>query len=46
MRFTSGSLEVVEDDAWRTEFPGSRRRMVNVLTRPLRGRYGYTGGAR
>ncbi len=46
MRFTNGSLEVVEDDAWHEAFPSSRRRMVSTLTRPLRGRYGYTGEPR
>jgi hypothetical protein len=46
MRFRSGSLEVVEDEKWREAFPTGKRRMVSMLTRPLRGRYGYTGGPR
>ena len=37
---------VVTDDAWRTAFPVNRQRMVTALTRPLRGRYHYTGGSR
>ena len=31
------------DDAWRTAFPGSKRRVVTAVTRPLRSRYRYTG---
>ena len=46
MRFSSGGLEVVADEAWRTAFPRSRQRTVAALTRPLRSRYGYVGGAR
>jgi UDP-N-acetylglucosamine transferase subunit ALG13 len=45
MRFTNGSLEVVEDNAWRDAFPGNRQRMVTAMTRPLRARYGYTAGS-
>jgi UDP-N-acetylglucosamine transferase subunit ALG13 len=44
MRFLNGSIDVRSDDAWRTEFPGAQQRLVTALTRPLRGRYRYTGG--
>jgi hypothetical protein len=44
MRFTHGPVEVRSDDAWQTEFPDGKQRMVSALTRPLRGRYNYTGG--
>jgi hypothetical protein len=46
MRFSSGGLEVVADEAWRTAFPRSRQRTVAARTRPRRSRYGYVGGAR
>ena len=45
MRFTNGAIEVAADDAWQTAFPGRQQRFVSALTRPLRGRYHYTGGS-
>ncbi len=45
MRFTNGAIEVASDDAWMTAFPAGKQRIVSALTRPLRSRYHYTGGA-
>lgn len=41
MRFTSGPVELVVDDEWRTAMPTGRRRMVSALTVPWLLRYGY-----
>jgi UDP-N-acetylglucosamine transferase subunit ALG13 len=41
MRFSSGVVDVVPDQAWRAAFPQSRQRLVTGLTMPLRRRYGY-----
>jgi UDP-N-acetylglucosamine transferase subunit ALG13 len=41
MRFSSGSVDVVPDQAWRAAFPPSQQRLVSGLTLPLRHRYGY-----
>ncbi len=42
MRFSSGVVDVVPDQAWRAAFPQSRQRLVTGLTMPLRRRYGYS----
>ena len=42
MRFSSGVVDVVPDQAWRVAFPESRQRLVAGLTMPLRRRYGYS----
>ncbi|SDJ52025.1 Sulfotransferase family protein [Nonomuraea maritima] len=44
MRFHVGRVELRRDDAWRAE-PRTARRLVDVLTWPLRARYGYAGQA-
>ncbi|PZS33654.1 MAG: sulfotransferase family protein [Pseudonocardiales bacterium] len=41
MRFASGPVQLRRDDAWRSELPVARRRLVSALTLPLRLRYGY-----
>lgn len=41
MRFTVGATPVRLDEAWRREMPAGRRRLVSVITAPLRHRYGY-----
>jgi len=41
MRFSSGVVDVVADQAWRAAFPQQQRRLVSGLTMPLRHRYGY-----
>lgn len=41
MRFSSGPVDVVPDQAWRAAFPQQKRRLVSGLTMPLRHRYGY-----
>lgn len=52
MRFRTGGLVVRRDDAWRTEMPARDRRLVTILTAPVRARFGYgrraksAGGAR
>jgi UDP-N-acetylglucosamine transferase subunit ALG13 len=43
MRFSSGRLKVVPDEAWRSALPTGQQRVVRALTLPLRGRYGYAG---
>ncbi|MEV0380640.1 sulfotransferase [Nonomuraea sp. NPDC050643] len=45
MRFHVGRVELRRDDAWVSGLPGGDRRVVNALTWPLRGRYGYSGVA-
>jgi hypothetical protein len=43
MRSSPLSLgEIKEDQGWRTEMPGHHRRLVEALSWPLRGRYGYS----
>src|SRR5205823_2083931 len=37
MRFASGTLRVVADEAWRTRFPTRSRTAVAAVTAPLRG---------
>ncbi|CAM3556575.1 sulfotransferase [Stackebrandtia soli] len=44
MRFTVGRVALRHDNAWRTNLPASRRRLVSTLTRPLLRRYGYRDG--
>ncbi|GAA4906537.1 sulfotransferase [Stackebrandtia albiflava] len=41
MRFTVGRIPLRHDDAWTTALPASHRRLVEAITRPLLGRYGY-----
>ena len=41
MRFRTGPTQLRRDDAWRTELPRGRRRLVTALTAPLLARYGY-----
>lgn len=41
MRFSSGPIDVVPDQAWQAAFPQSKQRLVSGLTMPLRRRYGY-----
>jgi len=41
MRFHVGPTPVRLDEAWRRQMPAARRRVVSVLTAPLRGRHGY-----
>ena len=41
MRFASGPVDVVPDQAWRAAFPRPKQRLVSGLTMPLRHRYGY-----
>jgi Sulfotransferase domain len=43
LRFTSGTVPVRADEAWRQQMPLGRRRVVGALTLPLRFRYGYVG---
>ena len=40
-RFVTGPVDLVLDDAWRTEMPDKTRRVVNRITAPYRGTYGY-----
>lgn len=42
MRFSKGALRLRRDDAWRTSMSSQHRRIVKVLTAPLRLGYGYT----
>jgi hypothetical protein len=46
MRFATGTVRVVADDAWRTRLPAPSRAAVAALTAPLRRRYDYLGGSR
>ena len=41
MRFTTGTLALRVDDAWRATMPPRSRRAVSALTWPLLRRYGY-----
>ena len=43
MRFSTGTVTVRADEAWRRKMPASRRRLVASLTFPLRVRYGDVG---
>jgi hypothetical protein len=45
MRFTTGDVRVRSDDAWRQSLPARDRRLVSLLTAPMRVRYGYLPGA-
>lgn len=40
-RFRTGPLQLRPDEGWRTELPPAQRRRVELLTLPLRRRYGY-----
>jgi hypothetical protein len=44
MKLRSGTIALRRDDAWRTELPAGDRRLVSILTWPLRLGYGYGGG--
>jgi hypothetical protein len=41
MRFTTGPMPLRPDEGWRTSLPDSDRRLVEVMTWPLRRAYGY-----
>jgi hypothetical protein len=41
MRFTTGDLQLRQDDAWRAALPPRQRRLVGALTAPLLTIYGY-----
>lgn len=41
MRFTTGTLVLRDDQAWRTELSPARRRVVDLVTAPLMASYGY-----
>ena len=41
MRFTTGATQLAADDAWRLGLSARDRRMVELITAPLRYRYGY-----
>jgi UDP-N-acetylglucosamine transferase subunit ALG13 len=41
MRFSSGLVDVVPDQAWQAAFPQPQQRLVSGLTMPMRRRYGY-----
>lgn len=41
MRFRTGLVPLRQDDGWRHDLPAQDRRVVAVVTSPLRGRYGY-----
>jgi hypothetical protein len=43
MKLRSGTTALCRDDAWRTELPAGDRRLVSILTWPLRLGYGYWG---
>jgi hypothetical protein len=43
MRFRTGRLDIRQDEAWRREMPAVQRRIVSVLTAPMRYAYGYRG---
>lgn len=43
MRFTTGRLELRQDDRWRQEMKPSQRRLVTAVTAPLLRRYRYLG---
>ncbi|MCW2635722.1 MAG: hypothetical protein JWQ99_2089 [Blastococcus sp.] len=44
MRFRTGATTLRRDDAWRSDLPQGRRRLVSALTSPLLLRYGYFRG--
>jgi UDP-N-acetylglucosamine transferase subunit ALG13 len=46
MRFATGSVALQGDDAWRTGLPPGARRLISLLTAPLRWRYRYIGRRR
>ncbi len=41
MRFAQGDLTIRSDEVWRTQMSPRQQQLVNALTLPLRGRYGY-----
>jgi hypothetical protein len=43
-RFTSGEVEVREDQAWRHQMPAWTRHLVTAISWPLLWRYGYLFG--
>jgi hypothetical protein len=45
MRFHVGPVQLRRDDSWRSALPVRDRRLVDALTWPLRGRYGYREAA-
>ncbi len=45
MRFDTGRIQIRLDEAWRKKLPRRQRGTIEVLTWPLRLRYGYRGPA-
>jgi Sulfotransferase family len=45
MRFDTGPITILRDDAWQLDLPSSDRRTVTALTWPLARAYGYTRAA-
>ena len=43
MRFTVGRVDLRLDDTWQHRMPSGRRRLVSLLSAPMRYRYGYVG---
>jgi hypothetical protein len=43
IRFETGRMSIAEDRAWVEAFPAADRRLVEVLTAPVRLRFGYLG---
>jgi hypothetical protein len=41
MRYSTGPVQLTADEGWRTALPDSERRLVEMITWPLRRRYGY-----
>lgn len=41
VRFTTGTMKIMEDRAWLTEMSDSDRRWAEITSTPLRGHYGY-----
>ncbi len=46
MRFDTGRIQIRLDEAWREKLPSRQRGTIELLTWPLRLRYGYNGPAR
>jgi hypothetical protein len=40
-RFTTGTIELALDEAWRRDMPASKRRVVERITAPVRRSFGY-----
>jgi hypothetical protein len=44
-RFASGTVEIREDDRWRSRLRPADRKLIEAVTRPVAARYGYLGKA-